>query len=177
MKKILMTLAAIAMATTMNAQFYIGGGVGYSHSKINDVKTDEFKILPEFGYNLNDQMSVGATVGYTYSKTSDVKTNGFEIAPYFRYTFAKMNMVNAFIDLGVDYAYSKTGDIKTNAIGAGLFPGIAVNLNDKISFVTKIGALSYLHASTKNNGIESKGDNFALGLDGSNLQFAVYYNF
>ena len=28
MKKIMMTLVAVAMATTMNAQVYVGGGVG-----------------------------------------------------------------------------------------------------------------------------------------------------
>lgn len=71
MKKILMTLAAIAMATTMNAQFYVGGGVGYSHSDINDVKTDQFKILPEFGYNLDDQIAIGVSLGYTHSKKDD----------------------------------------------------------------------------------------------------------
>ncbi|MBQ6202751.1 MAG: porin family protein [Prevotella sp.] len=177
MKKILMTLAAIAMATTMNAQFYIGGGIGYSHSDINDVKTDQFKILPEFGYNLDDQISVGVSLGYTHSKSDDVKSDGFEVAPYLRYTFAKWSMVNAFVDLGLDYAYTKVGDVKVNAIGAGLFPGVAVNLNDKISFVTKIGALSYVHASTKRNDVKVKGDEFNVGIDGSNLQFSVYYNF
>ena len=69
------------------------------------------------------------------------------------------------------------GDVKVNAIGAGLFPGVAVNLNDKISFVTKIGALSYVHASTKRNDVKVKGDEFNVGIDGSNLQFSVYYNF
>ena len=177
MKKILMTLAAIAMATTMNAQFYVGGGVGYSHSDINDVKTDQFKILPEFGYNLDDQIAIGVTLGYTHSKKDDFKTDGFEVAPYLRYTFLKGNLVNAFVDLGVDYAYTKAGDVKVNAIGAGVFPGLAVHLNNKVSFVTKIGALSYVHATTKNNGIEVKGDEFNIGLDGSDLQFSFYYNF
>ena len=177
MKKILMTLAAIAMATTMNAQFYVGGGVGYSHSKVGDVKADQFKILPEFGYNLDDQISLGVSVGYTHSKSDDIKTDGFEIAPYLRYTFVKWNMVNAFIDLGIDYAYTKADEVKVNAIGAGVFPGLAVNLNDKISFVTKIGALSYVHANTKRGDAEVKGDEFNIGIDGSDLQFSVYYNF
>ena len=30
---------------------------------------------------------------------------------------------------------------------------------------------------TKNNGIEVKGDEFNIGLDGSDLQFSFYYNF
>ena len=30
MKKIMMTLVAVAMATTMSAQLYVGGGLGFS---------------------------------------------------------------------------------------------------------------------------------------------------
>ena len=86
-------------------------------------------------------------------------------------------MVNAFVDLGIDYAYTKADEVKVNAIGAGVFPGLAVNLNDKISFVTKIGALSYVHANTKRGDAEVKGDEFNIGIDGSDLQFSVYYNF
>jgi hypothetical protein len=116
-------------------------------------------------------------VGYTHSKSDDIKTDGFEIAPYLRYTFVKWNMVNAFVDLGIDYAYTKADEVKVNAIGAGVFPGLAVNLNDKISFVTKIGALSYVHATTKRGDAKVKGDEFNIGIDGSDLQFSVYYNF
>ena len=34
MKKIMMTLAAVCVAATMNAQWYIGGGLGLNISKI-----------------------------------------------------------------------------------------------------------------------------------------------
>jgi len=174
MKKILMTLVAVAMATTMNAQWYIGGGVGYNHVKVGDAKVNSFKILPEVGYNINDKWAVGAGVGYIYQKNGDVKTNGFTIAPYARYTFVKWEKVNLFCDLGLSYNYTKAGDAKTNTFGVGLFPGIAVNLNEKLSFVTKIGALSYAHSKVTDG---PKGDEFNIGLDGSDLSFGVYYNF
>ena len=169
-----MTLVAVAMATTMNAQWYIGGGVGYNHTKVEDAKTDVFKIVPEIGYNLDDNLAVGLGIGYTYNKADGVKTNGFEIAPYLRYTFAKLDKVNVFCDLGIEYDYVKAGEVKTNAFGVGLYPGLAVNLNDKISFVTKVGALSYVHAKVTDG---PKADNFNIGLDGSALSFGVYYNF
>lgn len=174
MKKIMMTLAAIAFAATMNAQVYVGGSLGYNHSKVEDVKTNTFSIVPEIGYNLDENFAVGMGIGYTYSKTDDVKSNGFEISPYLRYTFAKLDKVNVFCDLGIAYEYNKTGDIKTNSFGVGLFPGLAVNLNDKISFVTKFGALSYVHSKVTDG---PKADNFNIGLDGNKLQFGVYYNF
>ncbi len=169
-----MTLVAVAMATTMNAQWYIGGGVGYSHTKVADSKTNSFKIVPEVGYNINDAWAVGLGIGYTYNKTDGVKNNGFTVAPYVRHTFVKWEKVNLFCDLGLEYAYTKAGDVKTNAFGVGLKPGLAINLNDKISFVTKIGALSYSHAKVTDG---PKADNFNIGLDGSDLQFGVYYNF
>ena len=177
MKKIMMTLVAVAMATTMNAQYYIGGGIGYSHLKVDGEKTNTFKILPEVGYNIDDTWTVGAQVGYTYSKNDGVKTTGFTIAPYLRNTFVKWEKVNVFCDLGLEYDYTKTGSVKTNTYGVGLFPGLAVNLNDKLSFVTKVGALSYAHAKAKSGGYSAKADEFNIGLDGSSLSFAVYYNF
>ena len=169
-----MTLAAVAVAATMNAQTYIGGGIGYSHNKIADVKADAFKIVPEIGYNLDDNLAVGLGIGYTYSKEDDVKTNGFVIAPYLRYTFAKFDKVNLFCDLGIEYDYVKAGELKTNTFGAGLYPGVAVNLNDKLSFVTKVGALSYFHSKVTDG---PKGDQFNIGLDGTDLSFGLYYNF
>lgn len=174
MKKIMMTLVAVAMATTMNAQWYIGGGIGYQHTKDGDQKTNTFKILPEVGYNISDNIAVGATLGYTYSKNDGVKTNGFQVSPYLRYTFVKLEKVNVFCDLGLGYAYEKKGEAKKNSFGVGLFPGVAVNLNDKLSFVTKIGALSYTHSKVKDG---AKSDNFAIGLDGADLSFGLYYNF
>ncbi len=173
MKKILMTLVAVAMATTMNAQWYVGGGVGYNHMKVGDVKTNTFKLVPEVGYNLNEKWAVGLGIGYTYQKSGDEKTNGFIVAPYLRHTFVKWEKVNLFCDLGLAYNYIKAGDVKTNTFGVGLFPGLAVNLNEKISFVTKIGALSYIHSKVTDG---PKGDDFNIGLDGSDLQFSVYYN-
>ncbi len=65
MKKFLMTLVAIAMATTMNAQWYVGGTVGYNYSKDKntDIKTHAFMIVPEVGYNLNENWALGVKMG------------------------------------------------------------------------------------------------------------------
>ena len=178
MKKIMMTLAAVCVAATMNAQWYIGGGVGYSNEKVSfggaESKVSTFKILPEIGYNLDDNWTVGTTIGYSYSKNDGVKTNGFEIAPYLRRNIVKWEKVNLFCDLGLNYQYLKQGDAKANSFGVGLFPGVAVNLNDKISFVTKIGALSYQHTKVKDG---PKENDFNIGIDGADLSFGVYYNF
>lgn len=86
-----MTLVAVAMATTMNAQWYVGGTVGYNYTKDKntDVKSNTFVITPELGYNLNEKWAVGMKIGYAYNKVDDAKSNEFVVNPYARYTFVK----------------------------------------------------------------------------------------
>lgn len=91
MKKVLLTLALAAFAFTANAQFVIGGNIGFNHqgshddnytagvpaftptsnaySTPTDVNT-AFKIMPKVGYQLNDKMQVGISLGidYQYAK-------------------------------------------------------------------------------------------------------------
>ena len=53
MKKILMTMVAAFAAVSMNAQYYVGGEIGFASSKaaVAGAETQtSFKIMPEFGY-------------------------------------------------------------------------------------------------------------------------------
>ncbi|MBQ7420464.1 MAG: outer membrane beta-barrel protein [Prevotella sp.] len=176
MKKIMMTLVAIAMATTMNAQWYVGGTVGYQYqnNKNTDVTTNTFKILPEVGYNLNEDWAVGVKIGYAYTKEGDAKLNEFVVNPYVRYTFVKLDKVNFFVDGGVEYDYLKAGDASANGFGINVKPGVAVNLNEKVSFVAHIGNLGWSTAKWKN--AESV-NNVNVGLDLAAVDFGLYFNF
>ena len=184
MKKILMTLVAVAMATTMNAQYFVGGTVGYSHASNENSHTNTWTVAPEFGYSLNDQWTIATSIGYVTSKTDNEKTSGFFIAPYARYTFAKLEKINFFVDLGFGYEHGREtsksfwgGEVDKdyNNWEIGLYPGLAVNLNSKISFVTKIGVLNYTTSHVCGSDVTDKG--FNLGIDNSDLSFSVYYNF
>ena len=103
MKKILMTLAAVAMAATVNAQVFVGGSVGVASVKVGsaDAKTT-YKFIPEVGYNFNDDWAVGVQLGYqkgacnllTGSYGQDVETELFQVNPYARYTFLKSDLIN-----------------------------------------------------------------------------------
>lgn len=88
MKKIVLTIALAAFAFAANAQFVIGGQIGFSTSGGNgwysnsigttttefalpaDVHTD-FAIAPKFGYNINPQMHVGIVLGFTSNTIKD----------------------------------------------------------------------------------------------------------
>lgn len=175
----MMTLAAVAVAATMNAQVYVGGGVGVATSSYDGNSTTVWSIIPEVGYNLDENWAVGITVGYGESKVKvsgvSEKVKNFKVAPYARYTFVKFDHVNLFVDGTVGYLHENYAGTKTNTFGVGLKPGVAVNLNDKLSFVSHIGFLGWdqLNPDGDDNNISK----FGLNLDATNITFGLYYNF
>ena len=174
MKKIMMTIAAAFVATAMNAQGYIGGGLGFQTSSYDGESTTTWTIMPEVGYNLNDSWAIGAVVGYGESGKDESKVKSFTVSPYARYTVAKLNMVNVFLDGGVGYGYVEQGGVKVNDFNVGIKPGVAVNLNDKLSFVAHFGFLGYQNDKVK--GDDKSVNTFGFNLD-NNVSFGLYLNF
>lgn len=98
MKKALFTIALAAFAFAANAQFVIGGQLGftsqggnthyvhtdplaaasydYNTPGYNEWNTNTITLLPKIGYNLNDKMQVGAKLGITWDKTTDFSGYG-----------------------------------------------------------------------------------------------------
>jgi hypothetical protein len=187
MKKFLMTIAAAFVAVSMNAQVYLGGSLGFgaasTQKNLGDRSETVFSILPEIGYNLNDQWAIGAVIGYQSNKFNNVvEINGENVAgheaaftfnPYARYTFMKAGKLNLFVDGGVDFSSATKGDC--TYLGFGVKPGLAVNLTDKLSFVSHIGFLSYQLVNP--DGDDNNASVFGLDLSGNNLTFGLYYNF
>ena len=178
MKKIMMTLAAIAVAATMNAQMYVGGTLGFTSEKADfdgAKATTNFTIKPEIGYNLDENLAVGLALGFTSDKAGDADAvTTFEIAPYARYTFAKLDKVNFFVDGEVSYATKKD---TYNKFGIHIKPGVAVNVNDKISFVAKLGTDGLGWTNTNDKIHDYKTNKFGLDLSTLGLEFGMYYNF
>ena len=183
MKKIMMTLAAVAVAATMNAQVYVGGSLGFETTSHDGNTNTSFKLLPEIGYNLDDNWAVGIAFGYSENKDTEevgnvevsVKNKKFIINPYARYTFAKFDKVNVFVDGGLEYAHYDNHGSKNNSFGIGVRPGVAVNLNDKLSFVSHIGWLGYKNSKDDYDGAKAA-NTFGIDLS-SNVSFGLYYNF
>ena len=162
MKKIMMTLAAVAVAATMNAQGYIGGSLGFTSSTDKsvsvqgagpfDVTTSSFAIAPEIGYNLDDKMAIGLVFGFGTAKKSydykgtgtnvsidDVTSSTVSLKPYLRYQVLTFGKANIFVDGGVNFGLTSAKDMKP-AMDLGLFvtPGVAFDVNDKWSIVAKL---------------------------------------
>ncbi len=184
MKKIFMTLAAVCVAATMNAQGYIGGGIGLQSTSHDGNTNTTIKLMPEVGYNLNDSWAIGIALGYGENKNTvkinnvevSEKTKSFAVSPYARYTFAKFDKVNLFVDGGLDYVHTDVAGDKTNSFAIGLKPGVAVNLNDKLSFVAHAGFLGWSTSKADYDGAKAF-NTFGFDLDGSDLSFGFYYNF
>ncbi len=202
MKKIMMTLAAVAVAATMNAQVYVGGALGLGfENKLTDVDGNDatgmtFQIKPELGYNLDEKSSVGIVLGFgvtnntnemlnqndTFGKAlvGDRKTDKsaiqFTVAPYYRYKFVQFGNVDLFIDAQVGFSYTKYDEWNNTTFGVGVRPGVAYNANDKISFVAKLGnGLFFESSKNKDQDAKSK-----FGLSANTLaplEIGMYYNF
>jgi hypothetical protein len=56
-----------------------------------------------------------------------------------------------------------------------LKPGIAVNLNKKVSFVAHVGFAGW--KSEKYDGASKDSHVWGVNLNGNNINFGVYYNF
>jgi len=184
MKKIFAVALVAMMTMTVNAQVYVGGGVGFQTTSQDGNSETFFKLVPEIGYNLDENWAVGIAVGYGEHKTTlksgnlktTAKVKAFEIAPYARYTFAKFDKVNLFVDGTVDYLHTDNAGDKNNTFSIGLKPGVTVNLNDKLSFVAHAGFLGYQNSKDDYEGAKAA-NTFGFDLDGSNLSFGVCYNF
>lgn len=88
MKKIVLTLALAAFAFAANAQYVIGGQIGFNtnggkhwasnttgtttteYTLPNDVSS-MFVLAPKFGYNINEKMHVGIVLGFASETEKD----------------------------------------------------------------------------------------------------------
>ena len=151
MTKLLMTLAFLAVATTMSAQVSIGGevGLGTSHTKQTGSSDNTFFIRPEVEYGFNKKFSVGLALGYEYEgKTGGEHVNTWSIQPFVRRTFLEVGAFSAFVDGALDFSTSHTRQYKknTNSIGAFIRPGICYSLTKHISLEAHLGdGLYYSH--------------------------------
>ncbi|MBR0046820.1 MAG: porin family protein [Bacteroidaceae bacterium] len=191
MKKLILT-ALVAVATlTANAQLWVGGEVGYNHSRTTEhkhelSKSNNFVLLPEVGYKLNDKFDVAVKIGYAHGENGndmlgfDIPgnydyANAFILNPYVRYTFAKAGDFSFFADGGFSYMNGHVcGDENSiNAWQIAIKPGISYAISEKVGLVAHVGGIGYSYAKYdiyKTNG-------FDLGVSGNNITFGAYVNF
>ena len=184
MKKILLLAVVMFASLNANAQFYVGGSIGFGSVGGGGNSEAVFTILPEVGYQLTDKWAIGCIMGYhkgdgAFADSSQTTENGmivnlaeeFIINPYARYSALSWKNVTLFFD----------GNLKFTSVidrgtrfGIGVAPGLAIALTDNISFVTHLGFVGFDSFSPKGGG--SSSTSFGLDLK-NNCSFGVYYNF
>ena len=170
MKKIVLTIIAAFIGIVASAQIYVGGQASLSYN--TDAESTFIAILPEAGYVLADNMAVGAVAGYQFNGVKDSYADGTLIlSPYFRYTFLELGPVNVFADAQVQLSIwsnkNKILDTKDSGadFGIGVAPGIAIPLNESLSFVAHLGSFGYY------------GDTISFGVNANNVLCGLYYSF
>ncbi|MBO5611572.1 MAG: outer membrane beta-barrel protein [Prevotella sp.] len=177
MKKLFVSLLLVMGAVCAQAQVYVGGGIGlgvmnYDYGE-NDKDVTIYKFMPEIGYTLDKNFAVGAVFGWQGSTEGGQKA--VSVNPYLRYTFANFKNVSLFVDGTVGYEHRYGGTEHSDVFNAGFKPGVAVALNNKLSFVAHVGFLGY--ETVKDVDTKAKVNYFGLDLDGNALSFGLYYNF
>lgn len=175
MKKLFLILVVFFATISANAQVYLGGTVGLSG---NDDQTS-YAVLPEIGYKINNRWSLGTTIGFGKGTlmtngvgvSTDDDNTTFAVSPYVRYTFAKLKMIDFFVDGGLSYI--NTEDVG-NYIQIGAQPGFSINISPKVSLIAKIGFVGYTRY--KPDGGDAT-DLYTAKVNGNNISFGFYYNF
>lgn len=165
-----------------SAQVYVGGSFGFQSIKPYDgAKTStSFSIKPEIGYNLDENWAVGIQLGYTstnanakFEKTEE--TIGIiNVAPYARYTFAKTGIASFFVDGGLTFDFY-TADAEGTVWGIGIRPGVKLAVSEKVDLIAKLGYLGYASADDKAPAPFKNA--FGFGIDNTDLEFGVNFNF
>lgn len=134
MKKVFLTLALVAVSMAANAQWILGGQLGFNTtggtytqenaSPVWDMPNNKamgLTIAPTVSYVLNDKMQIGLTLEYNYGTATNYtaaayalnqevwsKTSAtmFTVAPYFRYYFANAGKFNFFCEAALGFGIS-----------------------------------------------------------------------
>ena len=170
MKKLFLVLVlAFAGIFTVNAQTWIGGGVG---AKIYDDYT-QVSISPEFGYNINNHWTValGASYRFTQDKTpilgETITSNELSLEPYVRYIGGTIGKkFSLFMDLTGDF-----GLIDATGYAVSLRPGVAWAATEKFTAAFRFGFAGYDH------GFYGPNNGFFLNCETVAPEIRFYYSF
>jgi len=136
MKKILIVLAIASITTNANAQWFLGGSLGFNLTKseteinINDVITDHnakttnigFAIASKFGYYFNEKFALGLSFSTGINLTSinplNILIDPFGNTAYEYQSFSILWRINPLVRYSV-FTHKRFSLILEGSIGAG----------------------------------------------------------
>lgn len=205
MKKIILSVVAIAAFGFANAQDKKADGAGFSsgdvfvsgavsitssNDKNTDTKESGFGITPKLGYFFTENIALGAKVGYESAKTKTAGTTTEDhsqmmFGAFGRYYFTPASQFSIFAEVGVDYSTMKHAmmgamvmgeTVKTNTLGAGLSLGLNYFVSSNFALEANYAGLNF--ASAKSDVADAKSvSTFGLGADLSAVSIGLLYKF
>lgn len=179
MKKIILTLAAVAaISFSADAQYFVGGtvGLGFNGGKttVDGTSSDNqskfsLTVAPNIGYCFADNFLAGARFGVAYDKTTTpgvlsdtVESNcNWAIQPYARYRFGEWNRFGLWseVNAGIGRETGKTeigsSSTKSDPVlnwAINVLPVLTYSVNDHLTLETSLNFLNlgYEGSYTKN---------------------------
>ncbi|MBK6997209.1 MAG: hypothetical protein IPH31_20680 [Lewinellaceae bacterium] len=163
MKKFL-TLSAIfffACLTMTQAQFILGGNIGFSSQKQvydfdgdeSEIKLTNLTLIPRFGFAFGDFWA-GLDVGISSLKAEEeefdyeFKSSVTTVSPFIRYIKKPTENFGVWVEGQAGFSFGKSeedGDdlAKYAGINIGLRPGVIFFINDMLSFEASFGRLGF----------------------------------
>lgn len=164
MKKLVLTLAIVfAGIMSVNAQVWIGGGLGATVEKNHT----EIAIAPEIGYSINKQWQIALGAEFDFASVGGFSANALFLEPYVRYVGGTIGKkFSLFVDLTGDFALLDA----PKAFAVMLRPGIAWQATEQFTAAFRLGRIGYDHNFYGNNGF-----NMECALVAPEIR--LYYNF
>ena len=179
MKKIVLAAVFAVASMAANAQVWMGGEVGYQHTKVTNngntlSKENIFTLAPEIGYTLNDKWDIAAGIGFGHTDDDNASTNSFILNPYARYKAVKAGNFTFFLDGGFAYQLDHTHgvDDNTNSWEIAIKPGFSYAISPKVSLVAHVGKFGW--AFSKRGDVKANQVN--IGVDNA-VAFGAYVSF
>ena len=178
MKKMFFIIALIRVAMVSNAQWWVGGSVGYMYECENDLTPNNITVAPIGGYSFNEHWGVGLGININDRFGKDVNVFGFGINPFARYTAYSYEGFSILFDGGINWNISQRSvhnvGTTSNDLFVGIKPGICYSFNDKFCVVAHVGFIGYQGYNLGNNGSYNR---FGLKVDSETVNFGFYYCF
>jgi hypothetical protein len=155
-------LLLFGLTTQLNAQFILGGNIGFNSSTTTDerggdeteFKTTTINVIPRLGYAFGDNWA-GLDVGIMNIKEeasgildNENTANLISITPFFRHIQKPTDNFGIWIEAQAGAAFGKSqnngeDDEKISAFGVGIRPGVIFFIGEHLSFEASFGRLGF----------------------------------
>lgn len=154
MKKLMLLLLAMMMATSVSAQVYVGGGLSAQLGLAERVygsriikTTKQVHMMPEVGYQFNDWLSGGVVFGYSWkeplSKEQGIRsTKQITVSPYLR----ALLPLSQYVGLFADALYTNEYFVDSYAFNTwriGISPGIRISITPRFGLTSRFAFIGY----------------------------------